>query len=472
MIIVRFADDVVVGFQHRSDAKQFHEDLVKRFAKFNLELNAEKTRLIEFGRFAAQNRRRHRLGRPETFSFLGFTHMCGKTRSGHFALQRKTITKRMTAKLREVNALLKQRRHWPIPEQGAVARQRGARAGPLTTPCRATSQRCRPFASRSRVLDERLPAPEPASPPDLGSNQPLETRWLPAPRISHPWPNVRFDARTQGSLPARSRLAGGICPGGRPQGRSLPGMIDLDVQKFFDTVPWSFVVKAVEAVTDCRWVLLYVKRWLAAPLQMPDGTLVEREKKTRKARRLRRSWRTCSCTSLSIPGWPGGSRDVLSRRFADDAVVHCRTRRQAEEVLAAIAERMEQVGLRLHPDKTRIHGKDGRRRGDDEHASFTFLGFTFRARKAIHKKGEMFTSFLPAMSTEALQAKSDELLRHADPSSHHHVPRRPGPMAQPHRARVDELLRPVLQIGPSSPPHPCQHLPETLGGEEVPAAAG
>ncbi len=118
MIIVRFADDIVVGFQHRSDAERFQADLVQRLARFNLELNTEKTRLIEFGRFAAENRRRRGLGRPETFAFLGFTHMCGKTRAGRYALRRKTIAKRMAAKLREVNALLRQRRHWPIAEQG------------------------------------------------------------------------------------------------------------------------------------------------------------------------------------------------------------------------------------------------------------------------------------------------------------------------------------------------------------------
>ena len=118
VIIVRFADDIVVGFQHRADAERFQADLVQRLARFNLELNTEKTRLIEFGRFAAENRRRRGLGRPETFAFLGFTHMCGKTRAGRFALRRKTIAKRMAAKLREVNALLEQRRHWPIAEQG------------------------------------------------------------------------------------------------------------------------------------------------------------------------------------------------------------------------------------------------------------------------------------------------------------------------------------------------------------------
>ena len=102
--------------------------------------------------------------------------------------------------------------------------------------------------------------------------------------------------------------------------------------------------------------------------------------------------------------------DCPWERYADDAVVHCVSKEQAEQVLAALAERMEEVGLRLHPEKTRIvYCRDGRRRGDHEHTSFTFLGFTFRAREAKGRNGEHFTGFLPAMSTEALKAKSTEL---------------------------------------------------------------
>jgi RNA-directed DNA polymerase len=102
--------------------------------------------------------------------------------------------------------------------------------------------------------------------------------------------------------------------------------------------------------------------------------------------------------------------DCPWERYADDAVVHCVSKEQAEQVLAAIAERMQEVGLRLHPDKTRIVlCKDGRRRGEHEHTSFTFLGFTFRGRMALGRSGEYFTGFLPAMSTEALKAKSTEL---------------------------------------------------------------
>ncbi len=118
MVIVRFADDFVAGFEHQGDAKQFLRDLRERFARFSLELHPDKTRLIEFGRFAAERRAARGLGKPETFAFLGFTHISTKTKDGRFMLKRITISKRMRAKLREVKDQLKQRRHLPVPEQG------------------------------------------------------------------------------------------------------------------------------------------------------------------------------------------------------------------------------------------------------------------------------------------------------------------------------------------------------------------
>ena len=118
VIIVRFADDFVAGFEHLGDARRFLRDLRERFAKFSLELHPGKMRLIEFGRFAARDRRARGLGKPETFDFLGFTHICGKDRNGRFALRRITISKRMRAKLHEVKDQLRRRRHLPIPEQG------------------------------------------------------------------------------------------------------------------------------------------------------------------------------------------------------------------------------------------------------------------------------------------------------------------------------------------------------------------
>jgi group II intron reverse transcriptase/maturase len=118
MIIVRFADDFVAGFEHQGDAKQFLVDLRERFAKFHLALHPDKTRLIEFGRFAARRRAARGAGKPETFDFLGFTHISAETKNGRFMVKRITISKRMRAKLSEVNDQLKRRRHQPIPVQG------------------------------------------------------------------------------------------------------------------------------------------------------------------------------------------------------------------------------------------------------------------------------------------------------------------------------------------------------------------
>ena len=188
-------------------------------------------------------------------------------------------------------------------------------------------------------------------------------------------------------------------------------VIDLDVQKFFDTVRWDLIVKAVETVTDARWVLLYVKRWLAAPLQLPDGTVVERTMGTAQGSAaspvLANLFMHYAFDMWMVRNFPG----CPFERYADDAVVHCTSRQQAEHVRDRIAERMEEVGLRLHPDKTKIvYCKDSSRRGEHEHISFTFLGYSFRPREAINSKtGVHFTSFLPAISPEALKAKSDRL---------------------------------------------------------------
>src|SRR5271156_1250117 len=118
MIIVRYADDFIIGFQHEHDARRFLDEMRERLRKFALTLHPEKTRLIEFGRFAAERRRRRGLGKPETFNFLGFTFICGKTRTGKFQLQRKSRRDRMRAKLKKIKEELWRRMHQPIPEQG------------------------------------------------------------------------------------------------------------------------------------------------------------------------------------------------------------------------------------------------------------------------------------------------------------------------------------------------------------------
>src|SRR5207248_5900991 len=123
VILTRFADDYIAGFEHQEDARRFLQDLRERFAKFALELHPEKTRLIEFGRFAAERRQKRGLGKPETFNFLGFTFACGKTRSGKFQIKRNTRRDRMRAKLREIKGRLRRCMHQPIPDQGEWLRQ-------------------------------------------------------------------------------------------------------------------------------------------------------------------------------------------------------------------------------------------------------------------------------------------------------------------------------------------------------------
>jgi RNA-directed DNA polymerase len=203
VLIVRYADDVVLGFQHRSDAERFQRDLAQRLATFRLGPNAEKTRLIRFGRFAAQQRKERGLGRPETFQFLGFTHYCTTTKDGRLPVLRKTISKRMAAKLREVRALLTRRRHWPLEAQGrwlaSVVRGHLAyHAVPgdihQAEAFRAEVVRLWYGALRRRGQRHHLNRQRMRRHAD---------RWLPPVRITHPWPDQRFHARTQVRSPVR-----------------------------------------------------------------------------------------------------------------------------------------------------------------------------------------------------------------------------------------------------------------------------
>lgn len=196
VVVVRYADDFVVGFEQRADAQQFQQDLTARLAKFGLALHAEKTRLIEFGRYAAANRRGRGVGKPETFSFLGFTHICGKTRKGKFTVLRQTARKRMRAKLQQLKLELKRRRHEPLPQIGAwlgsVLRGHYQYYGvPRNSPAlcafryelirlwkRALERR----SQRGRLTWERMSR--------------LARRWLPIPHICHPYPNQRLHVRT------------------------------------------------------------------------------------------------------------------------------------------------------------------------------------------------------------------------------------------------------------------------------------
>ena len=203
VILTRFADDYVAGFEHRDDAERFLADLRDRFAEFGLELHPEKTRLIEFGRYAVENRARRGDRKPETFEFLGFTHMCAKTRNGRFKLKRVTSKKKMRAKLHSVKTEMRRRWHHSIPEQGhwlasvlaghyryyAVPDNIRALQAFREAVIRRWLKALRRRSQRSRMTWERM--------------RRIADRWLPQPRIHHPWPTTRYDARTLGRSPVR-----------------------------------------------------------------------------------------------------------------------------------------------------------------------------------------------------------------------------------------------------------------------------
>jgi RNA-directed DNA polymerase len=201
VIIVRFADDYIVGFEHQRDAEQFLADLRERLAEFALELAAEKTRLIEFGRFAAERRRARGLGKPETVGFLGFTHICGKTRSGRFQLKRITNSKRVRAKLHEVKTEMRRRMHEPIPDQGrwlgSVVRGHIAYYAVPGNIKAVNSFRFHAVWHWHRTLRRRSQR----SSLDWKRTSRLAQRWLPPAKIMHPWPEARFDARTRARSP-------------------------------------------------------------------------------------------------------------------------------------------------------------------------------------------------------------------------------------------------------------------------------
>jgi len=202
VIVVRFADDFVVGFEHQAEAERFLAELKERFQKFGLELHSEKTRLIEFGRHAAEERAKRGEDKPETFAFLGFTHICGKTRGGRFTVIRQTMRKRLQAKLKAVEAVLRRRMHDGIPALGAFLRAvmlghmnyyavpfniraiQKFRNGLVLLWRKSLSRR----SQTARVTWERM--------------KELEKLWIPPARICHPYPDQRLRVTTQG----RSRM--------------------------------------------------------------------------------------------------------------------------------------------------------------------------------------------------------------------------------------------------------------------------
>jgi RNA-directed DNA polymerase len=194
VIIVRWADDFIVGFEYREDAERFLTGLRERFAKFGLELHPDKTRLIEFGRHAARDRAARGEGKPETFSFPGFTHICATSKSGRFWVRRITISKRMRAKLKEVTLQLRRRRYQPIPVQGrwlaSVVRGHMAYYAVPGNAHAVSAFRTQLTGRWYKALRRRG---QKAGINWTRMNR-IQKRWLPPARITHPFPEVRLAA--------------------------------------------------------------------------------------------------------------------------------------------------------------------------------------------------------------------------------------------------------------------------------------
>ncbi|MCA1682099.1 MAG: group II intron reverse transcriptase/maturase [Actinobacteria bacterium] len=229
-----------------------------------------------------------------------------------------------------------------------------------------------------------------------------------------------FHPDSYGYRPRRSALdAVGTC---RARCWRYDWVIDLDLRAFFDTIPHDLLLRAVSKHTDLPWVLLYVKRWLEAPLQRQNGTIIARDRGTPQGSAISPLLANLFL-HYGFDRWM--AREFPSapfERYADDAVVHCKTEAQARKVLDAIAQRMAEIGLELHPDKTRIvYCKDADRRGSYEHERFDFLGYTFRPRLSKNKFGKHFVNFSPAVSDVAKRAigraiRSWHLSRRSDKS--------------------------------------------------------
>ena len=198
VIFVRFADDFVAGFEHRYAAERFLAELRERFARFELALHPDKTRIVEFGRWAERNRRRRGGGKPETFNFLGFTHSCGKARKGWFVVLRQTMRQRWQAKLRTLKDELRRRMHMPIAEQGAYLRSvllghfryyGVPRNGPAISAFRAAVARLWHAVLNRRSQGRHVPWRRMSR---------FVIRWLPRASICHPYPQARLGVLTQG----------------------------------------------------------------------------------------------------------------------------------------------------------------------------------------------------------------------------------------------------------------------------------
>ncbi len=189
-------------------------------------------------------------------------------------------------------------------------------------------------------------------------------------------------------------------------------VLDLDLKSFFDTIDWELLLRALRRHTDCKWVLLYIERWLKAPVCMPDGTLVERKQGTPQGAVISPLLANLFL-HYAFDRWMAEKHpDIPFERYADDIICHCASEAQARVLKNALGQRFMQCHLELHPHKTKIvYCKDANRRGSYPEQRFDFLGYTFRPRSSRTREGKLFTSFAPAVSEKAAKAIRQRMRR-------------------------------------------------------------
>jgi group II intron reverse transcriptase/maturase len=189
-------------------------------------------------------------------------------------------------------------------------------------------------------------------------------------------------------------------------------VLDLDVKSFFDDIDWELLMRAVRRHTDCKWALLYIERWLQAPVSMPDGTLVSREKGTPQGAVVSPILANLFLHYAFDRWMKEHYPEIPFERYADDAICHCRSEAQARSLREALGARFTVCKLELHPEKTKIvYCKDANRRGRYPIQKFDFLGYTFRPRRAMNRNGQLFVSFAPAVSDKAAKSVRQRMRR-------------------------------------------------------------
>jgi len=189
-------------------------------------------------------------------------------------------------------------------------------------------------------------------------------------------------------------------------------VLDLDIKSYFDTISHELLLRAVRKHTDCAWVLLYIERWLKAPVQLEDGTLEPRERGTPQGSVISPLLSNLFL-HYTFDRWMARNYpDIPFERFADDALCHCVSEAQAKILKEALEKRFAECGLQLHPEKTKVvYCKDDDRRGNSKNESFDFLGYSFRARRSKNRFGKFFVNFSPAVSNAATKAIREEIRR-------------------------------------------------------------